>query len=80
MRLLGYSAGIAWRFSRPARQQSRRFVAAAWLLFSFGTLGFDVWATVRNPHSWESYPLTALGITTVVFLIINWRTRYRRAR
>jgi hypothetical protein len=82
-RMVRYSAGIAWQFSRPSRQQTRRLMGEAWFLFSLGLLVFDIWTMLRNPRSWELYLSTALGITTVALFTISWivgRSRERQSR
>jgi hypothetical protein len=80
VRMLRYSADIAWRFSRPSPPQTRRFIMSGWFIFNLGLLGYDVWSTVRNPHSWEAYLNTALGVTTVALLMIYWRKLVGPAR
>jgi hypothetical protein len=80
VRMLRYSGDIAWRFSLPSRYQTRRFIMAGWFVFNLGFLGYDVWSTVRNPHSWEAYLSTALGVTSVVVLTTYWRKLIGPAR
>jgi hypothetical protein len=80
VRMLCYSAGIAWRFGLPSRQQTRRFVAAGWFFFVLGSLAFDIWMTVRDPRDWVNYLATALAVTTALLVTFSWRMRFRRTR
>jgi len=80
VRMLRYSAGIAWRFSLPSRQQTRRLAGAGYVLITFGLFGWSVWTAVLNPHSWESDLAVTLGVTNCLLLTIGWRVRRRWQR
>src|SRR5215475_13777823 len=68
VRMLRYSAGIAWRFSLPSPQQARRLASVGFVLFSLGTFGWSVWIAALQPHGWLSDLAVGLGITNCLLL------------